>query len=368
MACSRLFSFCIFLLISVGLAPLAQAVGDTPQGTVAFPSTLEINEKVEGFANGVASALFSDFEVTNVQLQRNAQGQLVNAFNQGTLAGTFNGVLSKDGVNSTITSDFSVEIGVEQEREVEYEIHVRANGQITEPRLFLLNYLQNTKDNCRRLSRDNSLFSRKNLCERLTENQTWTSLSAPQLGQLTGEALKQGLIEQIQTMRGRQLNVIREDLVAFLDRQIQVDTSRPNQTQINIDLSELSELFSEDARDFLNEYELRDYHYKGISIVVGDDEIVFDYFMVKLHVQSRFNLYMAALGELQSTLESQDIGESVGSDIRSGSGLKDSLVGNSTWGDYISAGKLVFIDGVDDSDSAPVSEETADELDELGLD
>ncbi len=353
------------------LSQVSGAAGDMPVGDVQFQSTMEINAKVEDFANGLASALLNDFDVTNVELARDERGQVINRFHSGELAGSFVGVLQSPSGPSQLDSEFSIEMGVEQEKKIEYEIHVRAKGQISNPKAFLVNYLNQVDVECRRRRQKVSAFNREQLCDSLKQNANWRDQSPVAMGRVAGEALKQGLLDQVADLSfpivrlklNSQLNAIRTDLIEYLDEQIQV-TGGEDRTTIDVDLSGLSSLFSPEATDFLNYYELRDYHYKSIQVSITDDKVTFNYFMVKLHVQSVFDAYMAALGSIQETLEDPDKGRTIGKDIRYGQGIKGALLGNSGWFEFIGAGSAYFSSG----DQEPISDEEAEELDDLGID
>lgn len=343
-----------------------------PKGEVNFDKGHpQINENVESFANSVAQAFFADFSKSQVNFQKTPEGLIVNELGQGRLYGEYSGLLEKNGESSTVTADFSIEMGIEQEREREYEIHVGATGRISNPSLFIDNYLSQIEDQCGGFRLSQRPVQQRYLCDSLKQDQDLLNpeVSAPRKAARIAEIMKQGLLSEIEAMNDRRLEPIKSRFISFVSEKISI-TEETGATLIQITMGELSSNFRDEAGLFLNDHDLIDYSYDLIEIRVSEEEISFNYHMTKYHVISAFDTAMMGLSQMQGTLENPGIGRSIGESLRGGQGIKEAIRNNARWRDLISTVGVVGMERLFGGEDSNENEEDLDspELEELGLD
>ncbi len=354
-----LFSY-LFLIINVE----AQSSGD-----VSFDrGHPNVNERVEGFANELASALFVGFQSTEVEFQRSGSGEIVNNMRRGELQGTFRGVLASNNQTSEIFSNFSVQMGVEQQRGREYEILVRTQGEISNSSLFIAYYLNDLSVKCESTRVRDWSFYQRQLCPVVQSGDLNSTTNVLEKANLIARTLKLGLLREVEDSTDRQLVSIKDEFLNYLDQNIQIEL-RSDELHINVGLSELASLFRGSAGTYLNDRNLIDYSYDRIEIRVTSSSIQFDYQMTKFHVISAFNTAMLGLAQMQDTLEDPQAGQSVGERLREGQGLKTALSRSAHWSDLISTMGVTGMDrifgpGDDESNNGG----SASDLEELGLD
>ncbi len=357
----------VVLLISIS------SYANEPQGDVQFDKGHpQINEKVETFANAVAQAFFSDFSESQVNFQRTPEGLIVNEMGQGRLFGQYQGLLEKEGESSEVMADFSIQMGIEQERQREYEIHVGASGEISNPTLFMNNYLNQIASQCGGFRLTQRPVQQRYLCDSIAQEEDLLSdnTTAPQKAARIAGIMKQGLLSEIEAMTDRRLEPIKAEFLAFVSDNITI-TENPEETLIQVTMGGLASNFRDDAGLFLNDHDLIDYSYDLIEIRVSEASIQFNYHMIKYHVISAFDTAMMGLGQMQGTLENPNIGQSIGEGIRGEQGIKEAIRSNARWRDLISSVGVVGMDllfGGEDNNSEAEEGLDSPELEELGLD